>query len=134
MMQAADFGNRDNRAEFWGLNWPSVGGILVEREVSARPVIVHEVAGEDAVQVAFAEHEDVIEALSADRADEPLWERVLPRAGGRSQDFTGSHALHAVPERVAVDRVAIAEEIRRRGVVREGVHDLLGRPRGRRMF
>jgi transglutaminase-like putative cysteine protease len=39
MMQAAAFGNRDDRAEFWGLNWPFVGGILVERKVSARPVI-----------------------------------------------------------------------------------------------
>jgi hypothetical protein len=39
-----------------------------------------------------------------------------------------------VPERVAVDRVAIAEEVRRRGVVREGVHDLLGRPGGGGMF
>jgi hypothetical protein len=55
---------------------------------------------------------------------------VLPRAVGRGQDFTNSHALHALPERVAVDRVAIAEEIGWRGVVGEGVHDLLGRPGG----
>jgi hypothetical protein len=72
----------------------------------------------------------MIEALSADRADEPLRERVLPRAGGRGQDFTDSQTVDAVPERGAVDRVAIAEEVRRRGVVREGVHDLLGGPLG----
>ena len=54
MMQAADFGNRDDLAEFRRLNWPSVGCILVERKVSARSVIADEVAGEDAVQVAFA--------------------------------------------------------------------------------
>ena len=34
------------------------------------------------------------------------------------------------PERVAVDRVAIAEQVSRRGVVGDGVHDLLGRPGG----
>ncbi|OGA01050.1 MAG: hypothetical protein A3I00_03570 [Betaproteobacteria bacterium RIFCSPLOWO2_02_FULL_64_12] len=33
-----------------------------------------------------------------------------------------------MPKRVAIDAVAIAEEVGRRGVVREGVHDLLGRP------
>jgi hypothetical protein len=48
MMQAADFGNRGDRAEFRRLNWASVGHILVEREVSARPVIVREVAGQGA--------------------------------------------------------------------------------------
>ena len=40
------------------------------------------------------------------------------------------HALHPVPERVAVDLVTIAEEKGRRGVIREGVHDLLSRPGG----
>ena len=48
----------------------------------------------------------------------------------RRQDFPDAHALHALPEHVAVDRVAIAEEVGRGGVVREGVHDLLGRPGG----
>ena len=60
MMQAADFGNRGDRAEFRRLNRASVGRILVEREVSARPVIVREVAGQGATQVAFAQDEDVI--------------------------------------------------------------------------
>jgi DDE family transposase len=53
---------------------------------------------------------------------------------GSRQHFTDVHALHPAPERVAVDVVAIAEEIGGRGVVREGVHDLLGRPGGRGMF
>jgi len=34
----------------------------------------------------------------------------LEQEGG--QDFTDSDPLHALPERVAVDRVAIAEEVR----------------------
>lgn len=32
MMQATEFGNRDDRADFRRLNGPSVGCILVERE------------------------------------------------------------------------------------------------------
>ena len=72
----------------------------------------------------------MIQTLAPDRADEPLREGILPRAVGRGQDFGDPHALHALPEGSTVDRVAIAEEIRRGGVVREGVHDLLGRPGG----
>ena len=70
----------------------------------------------------------MIQTLAPDRADESLREGILRRAVGRGQDFGDPHALHTLPEGVAVDRVAIAEEVRRHGVVREGVHDLLGRP------
>jgi len=43
VMQATDFGNREDRAERWRLDRPSIGSVLLEREVSAGPVIVREV-------------------------------------------------------------------------------------------
>src|SRR5437870_101613 len=46
MMQAADFGSRDDRAELRPLDGAAVGRVLVEREVSARPVIVREVCAQ----------------------------------------------------------------------------------------
>jgi hypothetical protein len=52
------------------------------------------------------------------------------RAGGRGQYFTDSHALHALPERVTVDLVPIAEEIGWHRILREGTDDLLGGPGG----
>src|SRR5438094_1194501 len=70
----------------------------------------------------------MVQTLAPDRADEPLREGVLPRALGRGQYLPDSHALHAVPNRVTVDRVAIAEEVGWRGVVRERLDDLLGGP------
>ena len=132
MVEATDFGNRDDPAEFRRLDWSSVGRILGEGKVRARPVIVREIAGQGAAQVAFAEDEDMIQTLLPDRADQPLCEGILPWAVGRGQDFSDAHALHAVVEGIAIDLVAIAEEVGRCGVVREGLHDLLGRPlRGR---
>lgn len=44
--------------------------------------------------------------------------------------FVDVHALHAVQNVLAVDLVTVVEEIGWRGVVREGVHDLLGGPDG----
>src|SRR5438445_4318237 len=130
MVEAPDFANPDDLAEFRPLNWAAVGRILVEREVSTRPVVVREVASQGAAQVSLAQDEYVIQTLAPDGANEPLREGVLPRAVRRREDFTDTHALHALPEHVTVDRVAIAEEVGRGGVVREGVHDLLGRPGG----
>src|SRR3989442_4039957 len=119
MMQATDFGNRDDHAQARWLDWPSVGCVLVEGEMSASLVIVREVAGQGAAQVSFAPDDDMIETLAPDRADEPIRIGVLPRAGGRRQDLTDPHALHSLPERVTVDAVAIAEGVGRGGVVRE---------------
>jgi hypothetical protein len=94
-------------------------------------MIVREVAGQDAVQMALAKDEDMIKTLAPDRADEPLREGSRPGALGGREHFADPHAPHRLRERVAVDRVAIAEEVSRRAVVREGVHDPLGRPGGR---
>ena len=131
MMQATNFGDLDDHADFWPLDWPRVGCILVEREVSSGPVIVREVVREDAAQVPVAQDEDVVQTLAPDRADEALREGVLPRAVGWRRDFGDPHALHSLPERVTVDAVAIAEEIGRRAVLRERVDELLGWSRRR---
>jgi len=72
----------------------------------------------------------VIQILAPDRADEPLREGILPRAVRRREDFLDPHALHSVPKLFAADLVTVAQEIGGRGVVREGVHDLLGGPAG----
>lgn len=80
MVQATDFGNLDDHADLWQLDWPCVGCNFVEREVSSRPVIVREIACQDAAQVAFAKDEDMIQTFAPDRADESLSKGVLPRA------------------------------------------------------
>ena len=70
----------------------------------------------------------MVEALAPNRADEPFHEWILPRTLGRCEDFVDAQAVYSVSEGLAIDGVAIAEVVGRRGVVREGVHDLLGRP------
>ena len=76
MMEATDFANRDDLAEFRPLNWAVVGRILVEREVSTRAVVVREVASQGTAQVPFAKDEYVIQTLAPDGADEPFREGV----------------------------------------------------------
>jgi hypothetical protein len=78
--------------------------------------------------VPFTEDENVIQTLPSDRTDEALREGILPWAVRGREDFLDPQALHTAPKRLAVDLVAIVEEIGWSGVVREGVHDLLGGP------
>src|SRR5207247_11342852 len=125
-VEASAVPTRAGSAESGRCDSPAEGGILVEREVRTRPLIVREVASQGAAQVPFAKDEDMIQTLAPDGADEPLREGVLPWAVRRRQDCTGAHALHALPEQVTVDRVAIAEEVGRGGGVREGLHHRQG--------
>src|SRR3989454_9547642 len=101
-----------------------------EREMRASRVIVGEVTGKDAAQVAFAENQNVIQTLAADRADESLREGILPRAVGRREDFLDPYALHSAAKLLAVDLVTVAQELGGRGVVRGGADGVLGGPEG----
>ena len=84
--------------------------------------------------MSLAEHDDMVEALASERADEALREGILPRAMRGGEDFLDAHAFDALPKVLAVDAVAIAEEIGGCGVVREGVDELLGGPGGSGML
>ncbi|MGH7334641.1 MAG: hypothetical protein ACREKS_18230, partial [Candidatus Rokuibacteriota bacterium] len=68
----------------------------------------------------------MVETLTPDRTDQALRKRILPGAKRRRENFLDPHALHAVAKLLAIRLVTVAQEIGGRGVVREGVHDLLG--------
>ena len=128
MVQATDFGKLHDLPRRRELDRPEVRRVLVEGEVGARLMVIGEVAGQDAAEVALAEDEYVIQALTPDRADESFRERILPRAVRCRKHLLDPHALQAMPKLLTVDAIAVAEEVARRRVVWEGVHDLLGGP------
>jgi hypothetical protein len=73
MVEATHFANRGHPAEFRRLNWPAVGRILVERHVSARPVVVREIASQGTAQMLFAEDDDVIQTEGPDYLPPAQW-------------------------------------------------------------
>ena len=67
MVEATDFAKQHDPAGSWPFDGPPVGRVLVEREMRSCAVIVREVCGQDATQVAFAQDDDMIEALTRDQ-------------------------------------------------------------------
>jgi hypothetical protein len=65
-MQAANLGDRDDRTELRRFDRPSIGSVLLERKVSASPVIVREVRRQDSSKVTLAENDDMVKALAPD--------------------------------------------------------------------
>jgi hypothetical protein len=66
VVRTSHFGDRNDCAEYGRLDRPVVRRIRVEREVSAKPVVVREGCGEDSSQVPLAENDDMVQALAPD--------------------------------------------------------------------
>jgi hypothetical protein len=83
--------------------------------------------------VRFVDHEDVVEALSSDRADQVFDERILPGRARCNENLLDSHATNPIRELGTIDPASVTEQIPGRRVVGERFHDLLGCPALRRM-
>jgi hypothetical protein len=99
----------------------------------ARLHVVVDVANEHAVQSGRVHHDDVIQALAADRADHPLHEGFCQGARGAVRMSRNPHALDAPHELVAVDTVTITEQVGRSRIIRERLDKLPCGPRCRGM-
>ncbi len=132
VVKAAEEGQGDDAAMIRWLDRARFGRVLVESEVRARGVVVAEVAAQTLSQVSLVEDDDVVEDLAADAANHAFDEGVLPRRARRGENLGDADPFHASPELVAVDAIAIAEEVAGRRVIGERLDDLLGSPCGGR--
>ena len=54
-------------------------GIFVQRAMNSPFIVIVRIALKRPAQVCFTQHNDVVDALAADRADQPFGKAVLPR-------------------------------------------------------
>jgi hypothetical protein len=123
VVQAADLGNLDDLASLWRLDPPGLRCVLCQGQVRAAAVVVSEVLARDVSEVPFVEHDDAVEALTADASDQTFGVRVLPRRPRSDHDLFDSHGADSAYEVVTVDPVTIAEKESRRSIPRERFPD-----------
>jgi hypothetical protein len=133
MMQATNLRNRGDPAPRRWFHITRHRRVTNQRQMWARVVIVFKVRIQHAFEMGFAKHDDVIDALSAYRADDAFAIRILPGRAWCDGNFFDAHAFDASLEVVAVDSIPIADEKTGRFFVREGIDDLLGGPFGVRI-
>ena len=78
MVEAADFAQLDELAHRRRLDVSGVRSVLVQGEVSSRPMVVADIGSEDAAEMCLVQDNHVIEAFAAKRADNLFHVRVLP--------------------------------------------------------
>jgi hypothetical protein len=91
-------------------------------------MIIVEILLKEPLEVAFAQHDYMIQALAANTPDEVLHIRILPRTPWGDHDFLDPHVVHALPKRSTVDTIPVAQKITWRFIPRKRVDDLLRRP------
>ena len=96
----------------------------------ARVRVVRDVGFQDRAQPSGVEHDHVIEALAARRADEPLDVGVLSRRARRSPDVLNAHGRCRGRHRLKGE-ISVVNEIARRLIPRKSFAELLRGP-GRR--
>src|SRR4051794_40433153 len=133
MMQTADFGPFNDCPVGTGLYSSCFWGVFAQREMGAPLMVIADIGRKRVTQRAFTEHNDVVQTLAANRADEPLHIRPLPRGSGRREYLFDSHGLHLLDELLTEDSIAVAQQITRRTLPGKSIAKLLGRPLRRRM-
>src|SRR5262249_42620933 len=89
-----------------------------------------EVSAHQPPEVAFMEHEDVVQTLTADRADEPLHEGILPGRPWGDEEFANPHGPDSPDELLAVDTVTITKQVGRSRIIRKRFDELPSGPDG----
>lgn len=115
-MEAADPRKLHYFSELRRLYAPTDRSILVERQVSASPLVVFEIQLQDATQARFMQGDDVVQALAvqalaANRADQALDIGILPRRLRSGEDFADAQPPCRFVEFLFVADVAIAKQI-----------------------
>ncbi len=128
-----DFWKFNDLAEPKWLNGSIFGRVHFEREMRSQAVVIIEIACEDSLQISFIEHDDVIQALPANRSDDTLCVGVLLGTPGGNQHFFYPHVPRPLLEVIPIYLVAISKEILGCSVIWKCLHDLLRRPFGRWM-
>jgi hypothetical protein len=84
MMQASDHGHLDDSTLVGALHRSRLRCVLLQGKVSPATVVVGEVRVQQAVEMGFVHHHDVVEALAAQGPNEALHVRILPGDGAPS--------------------------------------------------
>src|SRR5262245_38307553 len=80
------------------------------------------------------DHDDKVQAFSANASDHPFRIAVLPRTPSRYRNLPDTHSINSRGEVVSVDPITIAHQVARHSVVGKCLHELLCRPCGSRLF
>jgi hypothetical protein len=132
-LKTADIRELDDLPQLRRLHGAMVGRVQFQGPVNPPPIVEIDVASHEPAQVPLVKDNDVVQAFSTERPDNPFGVGILPRTPRCGGHFLDVKAAHPPAEDVTVDAIAIANQVLGRGVKGKGLDHLLCGPLHRRM-
>src|SRR5580704_10390129 len=101
--------------------------------MSSALIVIPLIRAQQIAKMRLAEDNDMVEAITSDRADKPLHICILPWRAWRDRPIPNAHRPHALNESGAVNKVPITDHVSRRIPPAKRLGDLLRNPFGGRM-
>ena len=130
VVQATEDGHRNDPPDpvDRSMDW----GVFVQRQVRPELVVIRDVGCDDAAELSLAKHEEMVETLPSDRADQPFDASVLPRRSRCRRPITDTDALEASGDDLTMDRVTITDQVawsfspRNASLICRAIHSAVG--------
>src|SRR6267378_1482206 len=91
-------------------------------------IVVGRVRAKQMAEMPLPEHDNMVQAIASDRTDRPFTISILPRRSRRGRPIPNAHRPKAADEDVAVDRVAVTNDVSRRYFPTIGLGELARNP------
>src|SRR5271155_3426315 len=96
-------------------------------------VVVTTIGSQGPAQMRLTKNDDMIQALAADRPDQPFGKAILPRRGRCGRLVPDAHGAQSARDDAAVDPIPIADEVVRSLIPRKRLRYLTSNPFCRRI-
>src|SRR5262245_30914068 len=97
-------------------------------------MIVAKIFLQNSSKMLFGKYNHVVETFATDTADYSFRVRILLGRVGSGDDFFDPHTSYSSLKIVSIDRISVSDQKAWDGVFRKRLDQLLGCPRGGRMF
>src|ERR1700720_2899475 len=95
-------------------------------------VVVTSIGSQGPAQMRLTKNDDMIQALAADRPDQPFGKAILPRRGWCGRLVPDAHGAQSACDDRTIDAIPVADHVARSFIPRECFGDLARNPfRGR---
>src|ERR1700704_6270461 len=102
-----------NRARNWC--------IFAQRLMRSDVVIIACVRSQDPSQMRLTQDDDMIQALAANRSDQPFGEAILPRRSWRGRPVPDAHGAQSARDDGAVNPIAVPDHVSGRAIPRKSL-------------
>src|ERR1035437_2843957 len=96
-------------------------------------VVVTSIGSQDPAQMRLTENDDMIQALAADRPDQPFGKSILPRRGWRNWLVPNAHGAQSASDDGTIDAIPVSDHVAGSPVPRKCLRYLACNPFCRRI-